>query len=36
MRIAHRFWRVAMLAVRLDMAAGIILAAGLSVWLTWH
>jgi hypothetical protein len=30
------FWRAITVLVRLDIAACIILAAGLFVWLTWH
>jgi hypothetical protein len=29
-------WRTLTLLVRLDMAAGIVLAAGLWFWLAWH
>jgi len=36
MAISPRFWRAATLLVRLDMAAGITLAAALLLFLTWH
>jgi len=29
-------WRTLTLLARLDMAAGIVLAAGLWFWLAWH
>jgi hypothetical protein len=29
-------WRTVTVLVRLDIAAGIFLAAGLRLWLTWH
>ncbi len=29
-------WRAATLLARLDMAAGVLLAAVLFVWLNWH
>ena len=31
-----RPWRLIALAVRVDMAAGIVLAAALFLWVTWH
>jgi hypothetical protein len=31
-----RFWRSITLLVRLDMAAGILLAAALLVWIAWR
>jgi hypothetical protein len=35
--IAHnRFWRVLTLLVRLDIAAGLIMAAALLLWLALH
>jgi hypothetical protein len=36
MILSNRFWRWLTLLVRLDMAAGIAIAAGLLLWLTWH
>jgi hypothetical protein len=36
MTISDRFWRGVTLLVRLDMAAGIAIAAGLALWLMWH
>jgi hypothetical protein len=36
MTISSRFWRAVTLLVRLDMAAGIILAAALLLFVTWH
>jgi hypothetical protein len=32
----NRFWHLLALLVRLDMAAGIALAAGLLLWLQWN
>jgi hypothetical protein len=34
--ISRRFWRAITLLVRLDVAAGIAVTAGLLLWLTWH
>ncbi len=36
MILSNRFWRLLTLLVRLDIAAGITLTAGLLFWLTWH
>ena len=36
MTLSDRFWRGVTVVVRLDMAAGIVIAAGLLLWLTWH
>jgi hypothetical protein len=36
MTLSHRFWRTLAYFVRLDMAAGIILAIGLLLWLQWN
>jgi hypothetical protein len=36
MTLSDRFWRGVTVGVRLDMAAGIAIAAGLLLWLTWH
>jgi hypothetical protein len=36
MTISPRFWRVVTLLVRLDMAAGITLAAALFLLVTWR
>jgi len=36
MTLSHRFWRSITVLVRLDMAAGIAIAAGLVFWLMWH
>src|SRR5262249_18733117 len=36
MTLSDRFWRGVTVVVRLDMAAGIAIAAGLLLWLTWH
>jgi hypothetical protein len=36
MTISPRFWRAVTLLVRLDMAAGITLAAALFLFSTWH
>jgi len=36
MTISPRFWRAVTLLVRLDMAAGIALAAALFLFVTWH
>jgi hypothetical protein len=36
MTISPRFWRAVTLLVRLDMAAGIALAATLLLFVTWH
>jgi hypothetical protein len=33
---AARFWRSITLLVRLDMAAGILGAAALLIWIAWH
>jgi hypothetical protein len=30
------FWHAATLLARLDMAAGVLIAAALFVWLNWH
>src|SRR5262245_58760424 len=35
-RRTDQFWRGVTLLVRLDMAAGIAIAAGLALWLMWH
>ena len=34
--LSNRFWRVVTMLVRLDMAAGIAVAAALSLWMMWH
>ncbi len=34
--LSRRFCRGVAFLARLDMAAGIVIAAGLFVWLTWH
>ena len=31
-----RVWRTLTVLARLDMAAGVVLAAGLWFWLAWH
>ncbi len=36
MRMTPRFWRTVTLLVRLDMAAGITLAAALFFFSAWH
>jgi hypothetical protein len=36
MTLSGRFWRSVTLSVRLDMTAGIAIAAGLVLWLMWH
>jgi hypothetical protein len=36
MTLSDRFWRGVTVVVRFDMAAGIAIAAGLLLWLTWH
>jgi hypothetical protein len=36
MRYWTRFWRVLAMLVRLDIAAGIAMTAGLLLWLNWH
>jgi len=36
MTISPRFWRAVTLLVRLDIAAGIALAAALFLFVTWH
>jgi hypothetical protein len=33
---SQRFWRVATLLVRIDIAAGIAVVAALWLWLAWH
>jgi hypothetical protein len=30
------FWRAVTMLVRLDMAAGIVIAAALFLWMMWH
>ena len=35
MMLSDRFWRTLAYSVRLDMAAGIVLAVGLLLWLQW-
>jgi hypothetical protein len=32
----NRFWRIATLLVRTDMALGIIATAALLIWVNWH
>jgi hypothetical protein len=34
--ISNRFWRRLTWLIRLDMAAGLVLAAGLLLWLQWN
>jgi hypothetical protein len=36
MTLSDRFWHSVTLLVRLDMAAGIAITAGLVFWLMWH
>ena len=36
MSLSRWFWRGVTFLVRLDMAAGIAIAAGLFLWLMWH
>jgi len=36
MTLSDRLWRSVTVLVRLDMAAGIAIAAGLVLWLMWH
>jgi hypothetical protein len=36
MTVSARIWRSIAFLVRLDMAAGMAIAAGLLVWMTWH
>jgi hypothetical protein len=36
MTLSNKIWRLIALAVRVDMAAGITLAAALFLWVTWH
>ncbi len=36
MTLSDRLWRSVTVLVRLDMAAGIAIAAGLVPWLMWH
>jgi hypothetical protein len=36
MTLSNRFWRSVTWLVRLDIAAGVAIAAGLLLWLTWH
>jgi hypothetical protein len=36
MTFTDRFWHTLAFLVRLDMAAGIALAAGLLLWLQWN
>jgi hypothetical protein len=36
MTISPRFWRAVTLLVRLDVAAGIVIAAALFLFVTWH
>jgi hypothetical protein len=36
MILSNRFWRSVTLLVRLDIAAGIAIAAGLVLWSMWH
>jgi hypothetical protein len=36
MTISPRFWRALTLLVRLDIAAGIAMAAALSLFVAWH
>jgi hypothetical protein len=36
MTLSDRFWRSVTVLVRLDMAAGIAITAGLLLWLMWH
>jgi hypothetical protein len=36
MMLSNRFWRTLTCLVRLDIAAGIILAIGLLLWLQWN
>ncbi len=35
MTLSDRLWRMLACLVRLDMAAGIVLAVGLLLWLQW-
>jgi hypothetical protein len=36
MMLSDRLWRILTRLVRLDMAAGIVLAVGLLLWLQWN
>ena len=36
MTLSNRFWRRLTSLVRFDMAAGIVLAVGLLLWLQWN
>jgi hypothetical protein len=36
MMLSNRFWRTLTCLVRLDIAAGILLAIGLLLWVQWH
>jgi hypothetical protein len=36
MMLPNLFWRRLAWLVRLDMAAGIVLAVGLLLWVKWH
>jgi hypothetical protein len=36
MTLSNRFWRSVTWLARLDIAAGVAIAAGLLLWLTWH
>jgi len=36
MILSNRFWRSVTWLVRLDIAASIVIAVGLLLWLMWH
>jgi hypothetical protein len=36
MTVSNRFWRSVTLLVRLDMALGVTMTAGMLIWMVWH